>query len=109
MQIRYFFLLAALMLSSLTVAAQSQPRKEDPESIAPDLPRSSDPGKRPFVREFFHDEYRIWTSPFRSGNYDSHTMRKYVLPFVVIEAALIATDHKTAEALPNTADQTKWS
>ena len=28
------------------------------------------------------DEYRIWTSPFRAGNYDSHTMKKYGVPFL---------------------------
>ena len=77
--------------------------------IQPDIPRSSDPGKQPFVRTFFHDEYRMWTSPFRPGNYDSHTMKKYVLPFVLIAGTLIATDRRVAHALPNTEDQTTWS
>jgi hypothetical protein len=62
-----------------------------------------------FLRTFAHDEYRLWTSPFRFSNYDSHTMRKYGLPFLLISGALIATDHKTADALPNTEDQTTWS
>jgi membrane-associated phospholipid phosphatase len=62
-----------------------------------------------FIRKFAKEEYRIWTSPFRTSNYDSHAIKKYVVPFVVISGALIATDLRTTQALPNTADQTKWS
>src|SRR5262245_43778444 len=62
-----------------------------------------------FVARFAHDDYRLWTSPFRFGDYDSHTMQKYGLPFILISGGLIATDHKTADALPNTQDQTTWS
>jgi membrane-associated phospholipid phosphatase len=36
-------------------------------------------------------------------------MKKYGLPFLLISGALIATDHKTADLLPNTEDQTTWS
>ena len=36
-------------------------------------------------------------------------MRKYGLPFLLISGALFATDHKTADLLPNTQDQTTWS
>src|SRR5262245_45952245 len=61
------------------------------------------------LRTFVGDEYQLWTSPFRGSNYDSHTMRKYGLPFLLITGALIATDHKTADWLPNTQDQTVWS
>jgi len=61
------------------------------------------------LRTFLHDEYQLWTAPFRFGNYESHTMVKYGVPFVLMSGALIATDHKSAEALPNTEDQTVWS
>jgi membrane-associated phospholipid phosphatase len=62
-----------------------------------------------FVRKFAHEEYRIWTSPFRRSSYESHALTKYVLPFIAISGVLIGTDTRTATALPNTADQTKWS
>src|SRR5262249_34009546 len=61
------------------------------------------------LRTFLQDEYRMWTAPFRFHNYESHTMIKYGLPFVLMSGALIATDHKSAEVLPNTEDQTVWS
>src|SRR5262249_49517234 len=61
------------------------------------------------LQGFVCEEYHIWTSPIRRSNYDSHAVKKYVLPFVVIAAGLMASDKRTAEALPNTADQTRWS
>ena len=61
------------------------------------------------IKGFAHEEYRIWTSPFRGSSYDSHSIKKYVIPFALISAGLIASDRKTAEFLPNTNDQTKWS
>jgi hypothetical protein len=50
------------------------------------------------------------SGPAHSGlaTIDSHTMKKYGLPFLLISGALIATDHKTADLLPNTENQTKW-
>lgn len=60
-------------------------------------------------RDFVRDEWKIWSSPFKRSSYDSKAVRKYVVPFGLITAALIATDHKTREILPNTDDQTRWS
>jgi membrane-associated phospholipid phosphatase len=74
-----------------------------------DLPRSSDPGKQPFLRNFVHTEWRMWSSPFRSTSYDTPTVKKYVIPFALISTALIATDKKTVDVLPNTTDQAVWS
>src|SRR5207249_1772383 len=65
--------------------------------------------KQPGFRRFFHDEYRIWTSPFRAGSYDSHAMNKYGVPFLLISGALIASDRKTADLLPNSQDQEIYS
>jgi membrane-associated phospholipid phosphatase len=84
------------------------PQTEDPNRATSNPPQSSAPDKLSF-RRFFHDQYRLWTSPFRTGNYDSHTMKKYGVPFLLISATLIATDRKTADFLPNTEDQTIWS
>jgi len=73
------------------------------------LPRSSDPGKQPFIHDFFADQLTMWSSPFRKKSYTASTFTKYVLPFAIITGALIATDHKTSELLPNTTDQSTWS
>jgi len=73
------------------------------------LPRSSDPGKQPFLRNFVRDEWRMWSSPFRSSSYGTSTVTKYIVPFALISTALIATDKKTADLLPNTTDQAVWS
>jgi len=74
-----------------------------------DIPRSSDPGKQPFIREFIADEITIWTSPFKKSSYSSRAFEHYVVPFTVITGVLFATDHRTANLLPNTEDQSKWS
>jgi membrane-associated phospholipid phosphatase len=110
------FVVSSLLTAS--VAAQSnesiQPTQqrhptEDMESVAQDLPRSSDPGKQPFFSTFFRDEWQMWSSPFRAGSYDSHTFKKYVIPFAAITAAMLATDRKATDAMPNSAGQTRWS
>lgn len=62
-----------------------------------------------FLHSFAHDEWTIWSSPFRGSNYDSRTVRKYVVPFALVSAALLATDRKSADVLPNSRDQAVWS
>lgn len=74
-----------------------------------DIPRSSDPGKQPFIRQFVADEIQIWTSPFKKSSYTSRGFGRYVVPFALVTGALIATDRKTADLLPNTEDQSTWS
>ena len=74
-----------------------------------DIPRSSDPGKQPFIRQFVADEIVMWTSPFRKSSYESRGFKRYVIPFALITGALIATDHQTSNLLPNTEDQSTWS
>ena len=51
----------------------------------------------------------MWTSPFHRSTYGSKTVRKYGIPFLLISAAALATDPWTADLLPNTTEQTKWS
>ncbi|MGH9496807.1 MAG: phosphatase PAP2 family protein [Candidatus Sulfotelmatobacter sp.] len=61
-------------------------------------------------RDFFTDEYRMWTSPFRVSDYDAHTMEKYGLPFLGASAALIATDQTTTGGIPKIGSQASvWS
>jgi membrane-associated phospholipid phosphatase len=64
---------------------------------------------RTFASDFLRDEYHIWTGPFQAHNYDSHTMKKYGLPFLLISAGLIASDRQTAKWLRNTTGQVIWS
>lgn len=64
---------------------------------------------RTMPKRFMADEWQMWTSPFRSTPQRAHTVKKYVIPFVLISAALIATDRQTGRLLPNTTDQTIWS
>jgi membrane-associated phospholipid phosphatase len=95
------------------IAQNSPPPADRPNGspntgVAP-VPSTPKKQKQPYYRRFLEDELRIWTSPFKPTNYDSHTMKKYGVPFLLISGTLIATDRKTAEMLPNTTDQTVWS
>lgn len=85
-------------------------------TLAPCRASAQQPGGHPASVElrtmpgrFMADEWQMWTSPFRSTPQRAHTVKKYVIPFVLISAALIATDRQTGRLLPNTTDQTIWS
>ena len=94
---RFKTVLAALLLS-IGLASGLVAQQSPPDVQIKTLPR-----------RFVTDEWRIWSSPFRTSNYNSHTVRKYVVPFAILSAALIATDRKTGDLLPNTTDQAVWS
>ena len=98
---------AAAAQSSAPPQTPESPDKQEKEEL--DIPPSSDPGKQPFFRNFAHDEWTMWSSPFRKSSYSTHTVKKYVIPFALISTALIATDTHTEELLPNTEDQRVWS
>jgi len=98
----------AILLTSVA-SAQSDPGRADRDDDSLQIPRSSDPGKQPFVRQFFIDEVHMWTSPFRKSTYSDGNGVRYVLPFTLITGALIATDHQTSNLLPNSTDQSTWS
>ncbi|HKV46616.1 MAG TPA: phosphatase PAP2 family protein [Candidatus Acidoferrales bacterium] len=71
---------------------------------------STDYHPKTIVRNFLTDEYRMWSSPFRTSDYDAHTIKKYGLPFLGVSAALIATDTRVTGLIPNTGSQTYiWS
>lgn len=92
------FALAALCILSLSQVAAQPPSNAPPPVEFKTLPRT-----------FVNDEWRLLTSPFRSSSYQSHAVKKYIIPFALISGALVATDHKTGELLPNTTDQEIWS
>ena len=104
------FLLLGLLNQSMPVGAQvsdDPATQQQPAQIDPS--NSPDPIKQGFLKTFLKDEGRIWTSPFRRSSYSSRAFPKYVLPFTIVTGALIATDHRTANVLPNTTEQSKWS
>lgn len=111
-RLKLCILVLVVYLSCILVASAQEatsPQDNPTSQGAQNTPSDPNSPKESLLRRFTHDEYRLWTSPFRASNYDSHTMRKYGLPFLLITGALIATDHKTADWLPNTEDQTVWS
>ncbi len=91
---------------SIQTADAQQPADPSQQTAdtAADQP-SQPPVESHVVHNFLTDEYHMWTGPFHAHNYDSHTMKKYGLPFVLISAALIATDTQTARLLPNSTSQ----
>src|SRR5258706_9283198 len=108
---KYFLIL--LIFAVLPASAQqSTPRPYSPADPPASVPAtdSTNTDAKDLFHDFFVDEYRMWTSPFRFNDYDSHTMVKYGLPFMAASAALIATDHRTTSAIPSTGSQTViWS
>src|SRR5262245_60757800 len=108
-------LVAYLSCTLITSAQETTPKDNPAPQQTPDASTTTASQdqhvsfNKSLLRTFVRDDYQLWTSPFRGSNYDSHTMRKYGLPFLLITGALIATDHKTADWLPNTEDQTVWS
>jgi membrane-associated phospholipid phosphatase len=112
MRIVAFFAVFLCLLRAPVAQAQDSQGKSQSTSQREDqldIPRSSDPGKQPFVRLFLRDQVDMWTSPFRASSYESRGFFKYVVPFTLITGALIATDRQTSNLLPNTEDQSKWS
>src|SRR4051794_28095942 len=104
------WVVVALTISPMAAqdsTSNPQPSPPPASQTAPGEPVALHPVRS--LKGFVHEEYRIWTSPFRSSSYDAHSVTKYVIPFALISAGLIASDKSTADALPNTNDQTKWS
>ncbi len=63
------------------------------------------PLMRKFVVNVLMDQKDIWTSPFHMNRHDA-------IPWILVgagTAALIATDHRSSRALPNTVDQVSIS
>lgn len=112
-------LLAALILFALPAFAQqtnaqpgTQADSQSNSQTSSSVDSTEPPDYKPSVlfSDFFTDEYRMWSSPFRVNDYDAHTMFKYGLPFLAVSGALIATDERTTSAIPGTGSQTfVWS
>ncbi len=59
-----------------------------------------------FLHDIWIDQKAIWTSPFRMNRKQAFTL---ALPLAAATAGLIATDSRTADYLPNTDNQIRWS
>ena len=105
----FLLMVSGAVLFGQDAADQDTTNEKGDTSIEPQKPGAPVRERVPFVRSFAHDEWRMWSSPFRAGNWDSHTVKKYIVPFALISTAMIATDHKSKDWLPNTSDQTVWS
>ena len=109
----FFVPLSVVLIAPSVTLAQAGQKESTQQQDELNIPRSSDPGKQPVlrqvVRDFVRDEINIWTSPFRGSSYSGRDFKKYVIPFTLITGALVATDRRTSELLPNTPDQSKWS
>src|SRR4051812_33636048 len=113
-----FLVLPLLLTSTMSLRAaveteQTATTREKDQTIEqpnePSVSSASDSAERAVVKTLLKDEVHIWTSPFRRSSYSSRAFPKYVIPFTLITGALIATDHRTSELLPNTKDQGIWS
>ena len=106
-------LLTALRLPAEVEAGHTSTPEDQDQTLEqprnPGLSSTSDSAEHAVVKTFFKDEVHIWTSPFRGGSYSSRAFPKYVIPFTLITGALLATDHRTSELLPNTRVQDIWS
>lgn len=90
----------APVLLALTGLAQAQ---------TPSTAGGSDDDLKQLPQRFLTDEWTLWTSPFRASSYNSPGFNTFLISSVVITGALVANDRKITGALPNTADQLKWS
>jgi membrane-associated phospholipid phosphatase len=67
-------------------------------ALAQDTPRV-------FAKDILHDQKQLWTSPFHMKGTDA----RWWLILGAATGALIATDHRTSQLLPNSADQIAYS
>jgi membrane-associated phospholipid phosphatase len=96
----WWLLALALWLAVPTAFAQQNQAVPDraPYSDKPEPPADSAKG---FVKDIAVDQKQIWTSPFRMTRDNA----KWWLIFGAATGALIVTDRRSAQLLPNTGDQ----
>ncbi len=110
MRKRVLICLAFFVLSASAQQAIPPSDSAADSTVAAPAAQTSDTDAKDLFHDFFVDEYRMWTSPFRVSDYDSHTMVKYGFPFLAASAALIATDRYTTGAIPPSRGKTFiWS
>jgi len=99
----------SLLAQEVEQSATEEKQDQAESDASGALPNHSENSLHGLPRTFVQDEFHIWTSPFRGRSYSSRGFAKYVVPFTLITGALIATDHRTSQLLPNTSSQDVWS
>jgi membrane-associated phospholipid phosphatase len=98
--------LLALLLFAINVSpAQTLPAIASPTPLPTPQARSSPSLEKRLFRNILRDQKDIWTSPFRVRGEDA----RWIIPFGVSTAALIATDRRTASEIREFDDQTALS
>jgi len=99
-------LLAGVLMTTATAALAQDAQRESIEG-APSKDKTEPPGEslKGLAGNIVRDQKQIWTSPFRMTRQNA----KWWLIFGAVTGALIATDHRTTQQLPNTGDQVAFS
>ncbi len=98
-------LLLACVLATVSAAfAQDAPDVPEPAPRADKAEPLKDSAKA-LARNIVFDQKKIWTSPFRMTRQSA----KWWLIFGAATGALIATDRRSSQQLPNTGDQVAFS
>jgi hypothetical protein len=98
-KVRWWLLAFAL----LAIPAAFAKQKPDTPDRAPysDMPEPPEDSAKGFVKDIVVDQKKIWTSPFRMTRQNA----KWWALFGAATGALLATDRRSAQQLPNTKDQ----
>ena len=88
------WLLLAPVLAAISAASGQVPADEALKPLATG-----------FARNILQDQKAIWTSPFHMTRKDA----RWWLTFGAIVGAAVATDRRSSQQLPNTADQRRFS
>lgn len=94
------WLLVFALVAVPAALAQEKPEAQDP-SPSSENPEPLRVSAKRFTKDIFHDQKQIWTSPFRMTRKNA----QWWLIFGAATGALIATDHRSAQQLPNSKDQ----
>jgi hypothetical protein len=95
-----WWLLAFALLAIPAAFARQKPEVSDPAPCS-DVPEPPEDSAAGFVKAIVVDQKQLWTSPFRATRQNA----KWWALFGAATGALLATDRRTAQQLPNTKDQ----
>jgi membrane-associated phospholipid phosphatase len=95
-----WWLLALAVLAIPVAFAKQKPEVSNPAPYS-DMPEPPKDSAKGFVRDIVVDQKQIWTSPFRMTRQNA----KWWVLFGAATGALLATDRRSAQQLPNTRDQ----
>jgi len=91
----------ALALLAVPAASAQQKQPVPDQAPVPENPEPPPESVKGFVKDVALDQKQIWTSPFRMTRQNA----KWWVLFGAATGALLATDRRSAQQLPNTKDQ----